>query len=424
MSQKVWGGRFQKDLDDAVDRFNASLRFDFRLYPQEIEGSKAHARMLAKARIISDEEASQMVEALSEIKREMDQSDYPLDGGHEDIHSLVEKALVEKVGPLGEKLHTGRSRNDLIALDVRLYVREAVGKLQALLKELQRTLVDLAERNAELIVPGYTHLQRAQPVLVAHHLLAYYEMLARDRQRLQDSLKRVNVLPLGSAALAGATFDFDRTEAAKELGFEGLSANSMDAVSDRDFVLEFLFGASVLMMHLSRLSEELIIWSSQEFGFVKLPDAFCTGSSIMPQKKNPDLLELVRAKTGRLYGHLMALMTMLKGLPLTYNKDLQEDKEALFDGLDTTEQCLIVLTRLLKEISFNGERMKRACDEGYLVATDLADYLVRKGTTFRQAHEAVGKMVVYGMNGWSRRCVCNEGICRAAQDLKRSPPTS
>jgi len=397
MSQKVWGGRFQNDLDDAVDRFNASLRFDFRLYSQEIEGSKAHARMLAKARIISDDEASQMVAALSEIKTEMDQPDYPVDKGHEDIHSLVEKALVAKIGLLGEKLHTGRSRNDLVALDVRLYVREAVGKLQALLKELQRTLVDLAERNAELIVPGYTHLQRAQPVLVAHHLLAYYEMLSRDRQRLQDSLKRVNTLPLGSAALAGSTFDFDRTGAAKDLGFDGLSANSMDAVSDRDFVLEFLFDASVLMMHLSRLSEELIIWSSQEFGFVNLPDAFCTGSSIMPQKKNPDLLELVRAKTGRLYGHLMALMTVLKGLPLTYNKDLQEDKEALFDSVDTTEQCLIVLTHLLKEISFNGERMRKACDEGYLVATDLADYLVRKGTTFRQAHEAVGKMVLYAI---------------------------
>ena len=397
MSQKVWGGRFQKDLDDAVDRFNASLRFDFRLYPQEIEAGKAHARMLAKQKIISDEEASQMVAALSEIKREMDQPDYPLDESHEDVHSLVEKALIAKIGPLGEKLHTGRSRNDLVAFDVRLYVREAIEKLQILIKELQRTLVDLAERNAEIIVPGYTHLQRAQPVLVAHHLLAYYEMLGRDRERFQDSLKRVNILPLGSAALAGSTFDFDRTAAAEELGFEGLSANSMDAVSDRDFVLEFLFSASVLMMHLSRFSEELIIWSTQEFGFVNLPDAFCTGSSIMPQKKNPDLLELVRAKTGRLYGHLMALLTVLKGLPLTYNKDLQEDKEALFDSVDTTEQCLIVITRLLKELSFDGERMKRACEEGYLVATDLADYLVHKGTTFRQAHEAVGKMVLYAL---------------------------
>jgi argininosuccinate lyase len=309
----------------------------------------------------------------------------------------VEKALVEKIGPLGEKLHTGRSRNDLVAFDVRLYVRKAIERLQVLLKELQRTLVDLAERNVDLIFPGYTHLQRAQPVLVAHHLLAYFEMLGRDRQRLQDSLKRVNILPLGSAALAGSTFDFDRSAAAEELGFDGLSANSMDAVSDRDFVLEFLFDSSVLMMHLSRLSEELIIWSTQEFGFVNLPDAFCTGSSIMPQKKNPDLLELVRAKTGRLYGHLMALMTVLKGLPLTYNKDLQEDKEALFDSVDTTEQSLIVITRLLKELSFDGERMRRACDEGYLVATDLADYLVRKGTTFRQAHEAVGKMVLYAI---------------------------
>jgi argininosuccinate lyase len=281
---------------------------------------------------------------------------------------------------------------------MRLYVREAIHRVVVLIKELQKSLVSLAEKHMDLIVPGYTHLQRAQPVLLAHHLLAYFEMLKRDGQRLQESFKRVNVLPLGSAALAGSTFQLDREMVAKELGFEAISENSMDAVSDRDFVIEFLFDSAVLMMHLSRFCEELIIWSSQEFGFTSLPDAFCTGSSIMPQKKNPDLPELIRGKTGRVYGHLMALLTTLKGLPLSYNKDLQEDKEALFDTVDTVEQCLSVLSRLLKEVVFDEERMRKATEEGFLVATDLADYLVRKGMTFRKAHEAVGKMVLFAMD--------------------------
>jgi len=319
------------------------------------------------------------------------------DETYEDIHTLVEKALVDRVGPVGEKLHTARSRNDQVALDVRLYVRDAIGRADGLIRDMQKALVGLAEKNSDVIMPGYTHLQRAQPVLLSHHLLAYYEMLKRDRQRFGESLKRVNVLPLGSAALAGSTFDLDREMVAGELGFDAISENSMDAVSDRDFVLDVLSASSVLMMHLSRLSEELVIWATKEFDFVFLPDAFCTGSSIMPQKKNPDLMELVRAKTGRVYGHLMGFLTTMKGLPLSYNKDMQEDKEPLFDTVDTVEQSLIVMTRLLKEMSFNKERMREAVDQGYLVATDLADYLVRKGVTFRQAHEVVGKMVLYAL---------------------------
>lgn len=391
---KVWGGRFHANMDEILDRFNASIGFDKRLYAQDIEGSMAHCRMLAKQEIISEEEASQILAALAEMKREMDRGEFSFDEAHEDIHTLVEKVLVEKIGVLGEKLHTGRSRNDQVSLDMRLYVREAIGRVTDLIKEMQGALVRLAEKYPDLIMPGYTHLQRAQPVLLAHHLLAYFEMMKRDRQRFQENLKRVNVLPLGSAALAGSTFNLDREMVAKELGFDAMSDNSMDAVSDRDFVLEFLFASAVLMMHLSRLCEELVIWSSQEFGFITLPDAFCTGSSIMPQKKNPDLPELIRGKTGRVYGHLMALLTTMKGLPLTYNKDMQEDKEALFDTVDTVEQSLIVISRLLIEISFNEKMLRRAAEKGYLVATDLADYLVRKGMTFRKAHETVGKMVL------------------------------
>jgi argininosuccinate lyase len=398
MADKVWGGRFKKDMDEMVEKFNASIRFDVRLYAQDIEGSMAHCRMLAKQGIIRDEEASRILDALAQIKGEMDKGEFPFDQAHEDIHSLVEKALVKKIGPVGEKLHTGRSRNDQVALDVRMYVREAIYRAADLIKETQRSLVSLAEKNMDLIVPGYTHLQRAQPVLLGHHLLAYFEMFKRDLGRFQETLKRVNVLPLGSAALAGASFDLDREMVAKELGFDVISENSMDAVSDRDFVLEYLFVSAVLMMHLSRLCEELIIWASQEFGFITLPDAFCTGSSIMPQKKNPDLPELVRGKTGRVYGHLMGLLTTLKGLPLSYNKDLQEDKEALFDTVDTVEQSLSVIGRLLREITFNAERMKKATEQGYLVATDLADYLVGKGMTFREAHESVGKMILFAVD--------------------------
>jgi argininosuccinate lyase len=398
MSEKVWGGRFRQSLDEILDRFNASLSFDKRLYAQDIAGSMAHCRMLAKQGILSEEEASQIINALAEIKREMDKGDFQFDEGHEDIHTLVEKTLIDKVGAVGEKVHTGRSRNDQISLDMRLYVRETIERVISLITEMQKTLLTVAEKNLDVLMPGYTHLQRAQPVLLSHHLLAYYEMLKRDRERFRENLKRVNILPLGSAALAGATFNLDREMVAEELAFGAVTDNSMDAVSDRDFVLEFLFSASLLMMHLSRLSEELILWSTREFNFVTLPDAFSTGSSIMPQKKNPDLPELTRGKTGRVYGNLVALLTTMKGLPLTYNKDMQEDKEALFDTVDTVAPCLVLLTRLLKEISFNEEAMKKAADEGYLVATDLADYLVGKGVTFRQAHEIVGKMVLFALD--------------------------
>ncbi len=398
MAQKVWGGRFRKETDTLANTFNASISFDNRLYTQDIEGSMAHCRMLAKQGIITDEEASQILETLATIMRELDRGEIPLNDDYEDIHSLVEKTLTEKIGSLGEKLHTGRSRNDQVALDGRLYVRDVIHRVIDLIKSTQGALVGLAEKNIDLIMPGYTHLQRAQPVLVAHHLLAYYEMLKRDCQRFEETLKRVNILPLGSAALAGSTFDLDREMVAKELGFDGIAENSMDAVSDRDFVLDFLYASSVLMMHLSRLSEELVIWSSQEFGFVTISDAFCTGSSIMPQKKNPDMPELIRGKTGRVYGHLVSLLTTMKGLPLTYNKDMQEDKEALFDAADTVEICLHVMSRLLGEITFNGERLKDATERGFLAATDLADYLVRKGITFREAHEIVGKMVLFAVD--------------------------
>jgi argininosuccinate lyase len=354
--------------------------------------------MLAKQKIIPAEEASHIVAALEEIRRELDQGGLPRDADYEDIHSLVEKALVDKVGPLGEKIHTGRSRNDQVALDLRLYERDAIHRIRDLIKATQTALVKLAEAHADWMMPGYTHLQRAQPVLVSHHLLAYFEMLKRDGERFKDCLHRVNVLPLGSAALAGATFDLDRDMVAEALGFDRVSENSMDAVSDRDFVLDFLFAAAVLMMHLSRLSEELILWSSQEFGFVSISEAFCTGSSIMPQKKNPDVPELIRGKTGRAYGHLMSLLTTMKGLPLTYNKDMQEDKEALFDTADTVEACLEVMSQLLGEIAFDGERLKRCAEEGFLVATDLADYLVGKGVTFREAHEVVGEMVLFALD--------------------------
>jgi argininosuccinate lyase len=397
MAEKIWGGRFKERMDEALERFNASLPFDKRLYAQDIRGSKAHCRMLAKQGIITEEEASRMTEALSEILLELESGAAEFDPEYEDIHTLVEKRLVEKVGPLGEKLHTGRSRNDQVALDTRMYVRDAVARVLSLIGDLQETLVSLAEENVDVVIPGYSHLQRAQPVLLAHHLLAYYEMLGRDRSRYQESMKRVNVLPLGSAALAGTTFPLDREMVARELGFETVSQNSMDAVSDRDFVLEFHFASSVLMMHLSRLSEELILWSTREFGFINLPDAFCTGSSIMPQKKNPDLPELVRGKTGRVYGHLMALLTTMKGLPLSYNKDMQEDKEGLFDTVDTVEQCLLLMSRLLGGVTFQKETLRKAVEEGYLVATDLADYLVTKGMTFRQAHEVVGRMVVHAL---------------------------
>ena len=394
MRDKLWGGRFRSDTDKLVDSFNASIHFDKRLFREDIEGSMAYCKMLAKQGIISKQEAATILNALREIHGEIERGTFAFDETLEDIHTHIEKALVEKLGPLGETIYTGRSRNDQIALDTRLYIRNAIIKIITLIKDFQLSLVELAEENLDLIMPGYTHLQRAQPVLLAHHLLAYYEMLRRDTERYEGALKRTNVLPLGSAALGGTTFDVDREFLAGELKLEDISFNSMDAVSDRDYVLEFIFTSALLMMHLSRLCEELVIWSTQEFDFVEISDAFTTGSSIMPQKKNPDIPELIRGKTGRVYGDLVSLLTTMKGLPLTYNKDMQEDKEPLFDTVDTVEQSLTIFSSLLKETDFRKESMQKATEKGYLVATDLADYLVTKGMTFRKAHQLVGDMIL------------------------------
>jgi argininosuccinate lyase len=351
--------------------------------------------MLGKQGIISNDDSITILNALKEIDSEIANGGFIFDESFEDIHTHIEKALVEKIGALGETIHTGRSRNDQVALDTRLYVRNVAVKIIGLIRDLQWSLIELAEKNLDLIMPGYTHLQRAQPVLFAHHLMAYYEMLRRDKDRYGESLKRTNVLPLGSAALAGTTFNIDREFLSRELHMEGVTANSMDAVSDRDYVLEFIFISGVLMMHLSRLCEELTIWSTQEFDFVEISDAFATGSSIMPQKKNPDIPELIRGKTGRVYGNLISLLTVMKGLPLTYNKDMQEDKESLFDTVDTIVKCLTIFPRLLKELTLKRENMKRAVDRGYLAATDLADYLVTKGMTFRKAHQLVGDIILF-----------------------------
>jgi len=394
MPDKLWGGRFRSDTDKLVDRFNASIHFDKRLFREDIEGSIAYCSMLAKQGIISKDEAESILNALREIYGEIEKGAFAFDETLEDIHTHIEKALVDKVGSLGEAIYTGRSRNDQIALDTRLFIRNAITEIITLIKDFQLSLIELAEENLHLIMPGYTHLQRAQPVLLAHHLLAYYEMLKRDAERYEGALKRTSVLPLGSAALGGTTFDVDRGFLARELKLEDISFNSMDAVSDRDYVLEFIFTSAVLMMHLSRLCEELVIWSTQEFDFVEISDAFTTGSSIMPQKKNPDIPELIRGKTGRVYGNLVSLLTTMKGLPLTYNKDMQEDKEPLFDTVDTVEQSLTIFSSLLKEIDFREESIQKATEKGYLVATDLADYLVTKGMTFRKAHQLVGDMIL------------------------------
>ena len=393
--KKPWSGRFQQDTDKLVEEFTASIHFDRRLYPYDIQGSMAHARMLGRQAIISEEEAAAIVEGLGEIQREIERGDFAFDPHLEDIHMNVEKRLAEKIGAVGEKLHTARSRNDQVALDLRLFLKDHIEQICLLLKRLNSALVNLAEQHMDVIMPGYTHLQRAQPVLFAHHLMAYVNMFIRDHERMSQCLERTKVLPLGSAALAGTPFPIDREFVARELGFERIAENSLDAVSDRDFALEFIFGAATIMMHLSRFSEELVIWSSSEFGFVEMSDSYTTGSSIMPQKKNPDVAELVRGKTGRVYGDLMALLTIMKGLPLAYNRDLQEDKEPVFDALDTVASSLTVFIGLLGELTVRKERMEAATREGFITATDVADYLVRKGLPFRRAHHVVGEMVAY-----------------------------
>lgn len=390
---KPWGGRFSDTPHPAAEQFTASLAFDRRLWPYDLEGSRAWARALRGSGLLTDSELAALLKGLDEVGRELENGSFPFRPELEDIHMNIERRLQEKVGAVGGKLHTGRSRNDQIALDERLYLRETIRHVDGGLRESQAALIARAEEHLESPMPGYTHLQRAQPILVSHHLLAYVFMLHRDRERFRDCLDRINVLPLGSAALAGSAFPIDREALARALGFAAVSSNSLDAVSDRDVLIEFLGATAIVGMHLSRLATDLTLWATVEFGFVEFAEGFATGSSIMPQKKNPDVAELIRGKTGRLYGNLMAVLTTMKGLPLAYNSDLQEDKEALFDSVDTLEAILTVLPPLLGSLTFNIERMREAAGADFATATDLADYLVRKGTPFRQAHEIVGKAV-------------------------------
>ena len=392
---KPWSGRFTQKTDKLVEEFNASISFDKRLYKHDIMGSIAHARMLTKVGIIKKREAERIITGLKAIEKEIEAGKFRFTSDMEDIHMAIEKRLIEKTGPVGGKLHTARSRNDQVALDIRLYLRDEIGEVKGLIRELQKTFVGIAKKNLDCIMPGYTHLQRAQPILFSHHLLAYYEMLKRDNERLADCYKRVNVMPLGSGALAGSPYPLNREFVAKELGFTGVTGNSLDAVSDRDFCIEFCSAAAILMMHLSRLSEEMILWSSSEFGFIELSDAFSTGSSLMPQKKNPDVPELMRGKTGRVYGNLVSLLTTMKALPLAYNKDMQEDKEALFDTIATIKECLKVFSPMLRTMKLNKKKMLDATKSGFLTATDAADYLVKKGVPFRESHHIAGRVVAY-----------------------------
>jgi argininosuccinate lyase len=393
--KKIWGGRFNKETSPLVEEFSASIHFDKRLYRYDITGSIAHVKMLTKGGIISKDEAQRITKGLEEIGQEIEQERFSFSPKDEDIHMAIERRLEEKIGQIAQKLHTARSRNDQIALDMRLYLTEEIKIIISDLKNLQKTILLLAKAHLDVILPGYTHLQPAQPVLLAHHLLAYIEMWKRDIDRFKDCYKRIDVMPLGSAALAGTSFPIDRDYVADLLGFSQVSANSMDAVSDRDFILEFLSNCAILIMHLSRMAEELVLWSSQEFDFIEIDEAFCTGSSIMPQKKNPDVAELIRGKTGRIYGSLISILVVMKGLPLTYNRDMQEDKEPLFDSVNTVKAALEILTNLWQNINIKRENMLKATEKGFLLATDLADYLTTKGLPFREAHKIVGKIVNY-----------------------------
>ena len=398
MSGKPWGGRFSESTDAAVEAFTSSIDFDRRLYPYDIEGSVAHCRMLAHVGVITEDEAEILVEGLWQIKRDLDQGNFEFSDDLEDIHMHIEARLLQDVGKVAQKLHTARSRNDQIAVDMRMFLRDATNNLVGMLYDLRQVIITLAGNNLDVIMPGYTHLQRGQPVLLAHHWMAYYEMFTRDAARFQDSLKRTNVMPLGAAAMAGTTYPIDRLYTAELLEFPEIAANSMDAVSDRDFLLEFLSTASICMVHLSRLSEELVLWSSAEFGFIELSDAFSTGSSIMPQKKNPDVPELVRGKAGRVFGDLIALLTLMKSLPLTYNRDMQDDKPMVFSTCDTLSACLDIMTRMLPTIKIKKEKMRAAASNGFLNATDMADYLVGQGVPFRKAHDIVGQAVAYALD--------------------------
>ncbi|MDR7240041.1 argininosuccinate lyase [Neobacillus drentensis] len=394
---KLWGGRFTKETNKLVEKFTASISFDQKLAKEDIAGSLAHVQMLGECGIIPMEDANKIKDGLLSIKKMVDDHTVEFLVEDEDIHMNIEKLLIEKIGPVGGKLHTGRSRNDQVATDMHLYLRTKTTELIKLVEDVQQALIEQAKENIQTLIPGYTHLQRAQPVSFAHHLMTYFWMFERDKERLNDSLKRINWLPLGSGALAGTTFPINRERVAELLGFETVYPNSMDAVSDRDFILEFLSIGSIIMTHISRLSEELVIWSSQEFQFVELDDSFCTGSSIMPQKKNPDVPELLRGKTGRTYGNLIGLLTVMKGLPLAYNKDLQEDKEGMFDTVETLEGSLMLLAPMIETMTINKDVMRKAINNDFSNATDIADYLVRKGLPFRDAHEVIGKIVLYAI---------------------------
>ncbi|MFZ3066141.1 MAG: argininosuccinate lyase [Nitrospirota bacterium] len=399
MKKKLWSGRFSESTNKLVDNFTASMPFDWKLYKYDILGSIAHAGMLAKTGIIKKAEADKIVNGLKAIEKEIDANKFKFSIEDEDIHMAVEKRLISLIGDTGKKLHTARSRNDQVALDARLYLRDEIKNIISLIDKFHKTLVLLAKKNIDVIMPGYTHLQQAQPILFSHYLLAYYVMFKRDRDRLLDCYKRTNIMPLGSGALAGTTFPIDRGYTAKFLGFDDVTKNSLDAVSDRDFIIEFLSAASIIIMHLSRMSEELIIWSSSEFGFIELPDAFCTGSSMMPQKKNPDVPELVRGKTGRIYSHLISMLVTMKGLPLAYNKDMQEDKGPLFDTVDTIKASLEIFSEMIKGLKLDKKRIESSMADGLILATDVADYLVQKGVPFRSSHEIVGRIVSFCLKG-------------------------
>lgn len=397
MTQKLWGGRFAEGTANIVEAFTSSINFDSRLFQHDINGSIAHSKMLAKAGILTSEDVDEIIGGLEQIRKEFEHGEIEFKDCLEDVHMHIESRLFEIIGKTAQKLHTARSRNDQVAVDVRMYLREQLDLIVKLLLTLQKTLLQMAEKHQKTIMPGYTHLQRAQPILLAHHLMAYYEMFGRDRERMADCRKRMNLSPLGAAAMAGTTYNIDREFTAGLLGFNGPTRNSIDSVSDRDFALEFVAAAAICMMHFSRLSEEIILWAGSEFKFIELPDAYATGSSIMPQKKNPDVAELTRGKTGKVYGNLMELLTIMKSLPLAYNRDMQEDKPPLFETVDTLKACIHIYTQMLPKIVFNAGRMLKAASCGFLNATDLADYLVTKGMPFREAHHVVGQSVEYAL---------------------------
>ena len=397
---KLWGGRFTAATDSFTDHFHSSISFDSRMYKQDIQGSVAHAKMLGKQNIIPQVDSDLLVKALGELLADIEAGTVQFDEKAEDIHMNIETLLIARIGEVGKRLHTGRSRNDQVALDIRMYLRDEIADIQGLVNALIDALLTIAEAHVDTILPGYTHLQRAQPVNLAHHMLAYVEMLSRDNDRLADTRKRVNILPLGSGALAATTYPLDRDFVCRELGFDSITRNSLDGVSDRDFCIELLGALSILMMHLSRFCEELILWSSFEFRFVEMSDAYATGSSIMPQKKNPDMAELIRGKTGRVYGDLMGILTVMKGLPLAYNKDMQEDKEGVFDAVDTVKMCLPVFTAMVSTMTVKKENMRNAAKGGFINATDAADWLVKQGVAFRDAHEILGRLVLF--------CIQNE----------------